>query len=75
MAKKCAVRVLGWLLPGFFVFQRLLLARPGAIHKMFGLWAPGYTLGLDARRRLPLETFSSSDSELACIDSICRRKV
>jgi hypothetical protein len=32
----------------------------GALHKMSGLWAPRYTLGLDARRRFTLETFSSS---------------
>jgi hypothetical protein len=32
----------------------------GAVHKMSGLWALRYTLGLDARRRFTLETFSSS---------------
>jgi hypothetical protein len=33
------------------------------------------TLGLDARQRLTLETFSSSANGLNCIDSIWRRKV
>ena len=59
--------------------QRELLAcivtqRPGALHKML-VYGRNGTPGLDARRRFTLEMFSSSASDLTCIDSICRRKV
>ena len=47
---------------------------PGALQKML-VFGRNRTPGLDAQRRFTLEIFSSSQSELTCIDSICRGKV
>jgi hypothetical protein len=61
--------------PGPVPHRVFLSQQSPGLHKMSGLWAPRYTLGLDARRRFILETFSSSVSDAYLYRSICRRKV